>query len=199
LEIRSRLIGNSRARRLWFGLAAICALLAGSVVLAPPAYAGTVALEHVCEVIGDDNPLNGSGYHEAVVCTDLLQVDDGYGGFLAEARTEVFCQTNIGIVEACNSVWAWNEAARATSGGTVVSQLGGNFCGVQGYGACPVGRLYDTSPYVADALCIRNAWGVTLGSTIPGHGTTVWLPGSNKAVKLLANYASPHADVGNFC
>ena len=73
---RARLIGKLGARRLWVGLAAICALLAGSGVVASPAYAATVGKEHVCKVIGDDNPNNGSPYHEAVVCTDLLQYDE---------------------------------------------------------------------------------------------------------------------------
>jgi len=41
LKIRNRLIGYSRAGRLWVGLAAIGALLAGSVVVASPASRGS--------------------------------------------------------------------------------------------------------------------------------------------------------------
>jgi len=44
-------------------------------------------------------------------------------------------------------------------------------------------------------LCVPNVWGVTLGDRIPGDETQIWLPGSDKAVLLLANYATPHAAV----
>jgi hypothetical protein len=178
-------------------------LSAGSVVVASPVYAATVALEHVCKVIGDDNPLNGSGYHQAVICTDLLQVDDGRGGFIAEARTEAFCQTSTGTGQACASIQAIDEVAHATANGTVTSAAETG-CGPAvspsiSSGACPAGRLFLEGAVLGDALCIPNVWAVTLGDRVPGDETQIWLPGSDKAVLLLANYGTPHTNVGNSC
>ena len=96
-----------------------------------------------------------------------------------------------------------NEVAHATSHGTVTTGAETG-CGPSAppsisSGSCPSGRLFLYSGPLGDALCVPNVWGVTLGDRIPGDETQIWLPGSDKAVLLLANYATPHANVGDSC
>jgi hypothetical protein len=193
-----QLIRNSRARRLWAGLAVICALLAGSGVMASPAHAATVVKEHVCKVIGDDNPNNGSPYHEGVICTDLLQFGpDATGKYYAEARTEALCQTSTGTILQCADIIAFNEVAWNTSLGTFTDGPGKGACGAGfGYPACPAGRLFFLGGQSDSARCLNNVWAVSLAGTAFTQ-TEIVLPGSGKPVYLSTNYASPHASVGN--
>jgi hypothetical protein len=195
---RIQLIRSSRARRLWAGLAVICALLAGSGVMASPAHAATVVKEHVCKVIGDDNPNNGSPYHQAVICTDLLQFGpDATGKYYAEGRTEALCQTSTGTILQCADIFVTTDVARATSSGTIIIENDAA-CGAQeGHVDCPAGRFFFQTDPTPSATCLPNVWGVTVGNGTVFGGTYIKLPGSDKVVYLSANFASPHASVGN--
>jgi hypothetical protein len=198
---RIKLTGNLQARHLWLGLTAVCALLAGGGVMASPADAATVTKEHVCKVIGDNNLNNGSPYQEAVVCTDLLQFGpDGNGNYYAESRTQGLCQTSTGTTVRCPGIIGFTEAARTSASGTVLTSVGWASCGVnapQGL-ACPAdSRLYATSGRTLAARCLPNVWAVSLGGIM---ATRIELPlpgGQLKIVRLLADFGTPHASIGD--
>ena len=138
--------------------------------MASPAYAATVGKEHVCKVIGDDNPNNGSPYHEAVVCTDLLQYDAGGGLFSAGSRIEAFCQTSTGITLRCAGIAADTEVAWAAAVNNTVAWNG--VCGAvlnRVFSACPAGRFYVTVPDtipLPTGSCLRNVWRSAYGTDL---------------------------------
>jgi hypothetical protein len=190
-------IGNLRAKRLRAGLFSLFVLLIGIGAMAAPAYAAT-GKAHVCKVIGTDVPPGGANYyHEAVICTDLLEVYYPWSGtYVAEGQTEAICQTNTAVIQQCADIVVYNETAWSNSTGTHTRGTVGH-CG-HAYPACPVGRFYVTAPDSDTDFCMPNTWGVTDGKFANGDPSTViQLPGSGAKIALAAAYGTPHVSVGN--
>jgi hypothetical protein len=187
-------MGNRGARRLTAGLAAFLTLLICSGVMPSSAMAAT-GLEHVCEVIGADSYGN-----QAIICTDLTQVDVAGGTYYAAVQTEAYCQDLDEDLVQCANITVLNETAY----GTTVGPLGYLACG-HSNPSCPAGRWYVTGPYLPttdSVTCIENAWGVTVASGLDDETdqevyTSIQLPESDLTFQLTGNFATPHANVGN--
>jgi hypothetical protein len=194
----TQLIGNWRARRLVAGLVAVFALLIGSIAMTTPAMAYTVdTIQHSCEQIGTADKYGNT----AVICTDLLGYDYGNGTWQIGARTEAICEDANDDVVQCANATVVNESVFSASNGPNDSVYFYDACGHTSP-ACPAGRFFVVNdnylPNPGPVTCIANAWAVTNQENGPGGLliTSIQLPTSGKTIDLPADFATPHASVG---
>ena len=193
------IIGRRPRIRLAVGVAsAFAMLICGGAVATAPAMAAvtTTGVEHVCKQIGPEDQFANI----AIVCTDLLKVDNGDGTFYSLGQTEAFCENAAAAIVRCANIIVSNQTAYQSGITTFVSVPTFYECGHAPNALCPAGRYVVGANILPQdpASCIPNTWGVTLGS---GEGnstvTTITLPQSDKPVSLSGNYGSPHASIGN--
>lgn len=193
------IIGSRPRARLAAGLAgAFTMLVCGGALAAAPAMASvtTTGVEHVCKQIGPEDQFANI----AIVCSDLLKVDNGNGTFYSLAQTEAFCENDAAVVVRCANIIVSNETAYQSGITTFVSVPTFYECGHAPNPACPAGRYVVGANLLPQdpATCIPNTWGVTLGSGESNSTvTTIDLPGSDRPVSLSGNYGTPHASIGN--
>lgn len=193
------IIGSRARARLATGIAgAFAMLVCGGAVATAPAMAAvtTTGVEHVCKQIGPADQFANI----AIVCSDLLKVDNGNGTFFSLGQTEAFCENNAAVIVRCANIIVSNQTAYQSGITTFVSVPTFYECGHAPNSLCPAGRyIVQANRQPQDpASCISNTWGVTLGSGESNPTvTTINLPQSNKAVSLSGNYGTPHASIGN--
>ena len=77
-------------------------LVCGGAMATAPAMAAvtTTGVEHVCKQIGPEDQFANI----AIVCSDLLKVDNGNGTFYSLAQTEAFCENDAAVIVRCANI-----------------------------------------------------------------------------------------------